>query len=400
MYGIMRTEKRSRSDVYGIQIEANRTQKDHLKGREFNASNIDWSLTDRNIYLLPRNDNWNKTITDTLEQYNIKPRKNSVVLLDSIYTASADFFEGKTQAEIIDYFQACLEFHEKTYGKHTINAVIHFDEIGTKNSGDYKNEDGTYKGANYHLHIASIPLIRKSNSCNSCAYSLSAKDLMGGRSEYRKKQDDFYSQVSSLWGLERGEVKDYDEIRKHLNKMEYEVQEMNIKAQKAKAALNIRERVLEACNQPIEPIEVISSTAENKLKNKPATSTVKTSDLERLQSQVQTSTALQNGLNALNTLAKETVSIASTDERVLKLEYKLKQSTSQCHKLEQSVKDKQNEINRLSDYIQRLEQWFHTIKTWIHERKLIKDFEHYIEQETRELAREEIEYEEQVFERG
>lgn len=114
----MRTEKRSRSDVYGIQIEANRTQEDHLRGREFNGSNIDWSLTERNIYLLPKNDNWNKTITDTLEQYNIKPRKNSVVLLDSIYTASADFFEGMTQAEIIDYFHACLEFHEKTYGTH------------------------------------------------------------------------------------------------------------------------------------------------------------------------------------------------------------------------------------------------------------------------------------------
>ena len=395
MYGIMRTEKRSRSDVYGIQIEANRTQEDHLRGREFNGSDIDWSLTERNVYLLPKNDNWNKTITETLEQYNIKPRKNSVVLLDSIYTASADFFEGKTHNEIIDYFQSCLEFHEKTYGKHIINAVIHFDEVGSHAGGSCKNDDGTFKGANYHLHIATIPLLEKNG-----VFSLSAKDIMGGRSQYRKKQDDFYSQVSSLWGLERGEVKDYDETRKHLNKMEYEIQEMNIKSQKAKAELNIRERVLEACSQPIEPIEVISSTAENKLKNKPATSTVRTSDLERLQSQVQTSTALQNGLNALNTLAKETVTIASTDERVLKLEHKLKQSNSQCKQLEQSVKDKQNELNRLSAYIQRLEQWFSLIKTWIHERKLVKDFEYYIEQETRELAREEIEYEEQGFERG
>lgn len=396
MYGIMRTEKRSRSDVYGIQIEANRTQEDHLRGREFNGSDIDWSLTERNVYLLPKNDNWNKTITETLDQYNIKPRKNSVVLLDSIYTASADFFEGKTQAEIIDYFQSCLEFHEKTYGKHTINAVIHFDEVGSHAGGSCKNDDGTYKGANYHLHIATIPLLEKNG-----VFSLSARDIMGGRSQYRKKQDDFYSQVSSLWGLERGEVKDYDETRKHLNKMEYEIQEMRIKSQKAKAELNIRERVLEACSEPIEPIEVLSSTAENKLRNKPSTSTVRTADLERLQSQVQTAKTLQNGLNALNTLAKETVVLAATDERVLKLEHKLKQSHSRCQQLEQSVKDKQNEINRLSDYIQRLEQWFRTIKTWILERKLMKDFEYYIENETRELVREEIEYEEQQdFERG
>ena len=288
-----------------------------------------------------------------------------------------------------------MEFHEKTYGKHIINAVIHFDEVGSNDGGSCKNDDGTFKGANYHLHIATIPLLEKNG-----VFSLCARDIMGGRSEYRKKQDDFYSQVSSLWGLERGEVKDYDETRKHLNKMEYEVQEMQIKAQKAKAELNIRERVLEACSQPLEQIEVISSTAENKLKNKPATSTVRTSDLERLQSQVQTATALKNGLNALNTLAKDTLALSSTDERVLKLEHKLKQSTSQCQQLEKSVKDKQNEINRLSDYIQRLEQWFSVIKTWIHERKLIKDFEYYIERETKELAREEIEYEEQGYERG
>lgn len=396
MYGIMRTEKRSRSDVYGIQIEANRTQEDHLKGREFNGSNIDWSLTERNIYLIPKNDNWNKTITDTLEQYNIKARKNSVVLLDTIYTASADFFEGKTQTEIVDYFQACLEFHKRTYGTHIINAVIHFDELGANNgNGSFKNDDGTYKGANYHLHIATIPIVQKNGT-----YSLSARDLMGGRSEYRKKQDDFYSQVSSLWGLERGEVKDYGEIRKHLNKMEYEVQEMQIKAQKAKAELNIRERVLEACSEPIEPIEVLSSTAENKLLNKPSTTTVKTADLERLQSQVRTAKDLQNGLNALNSLAKETVELASTDERIIKTEGKLQQSQARCQQLEQVVKQKQNDINRLSDYIQRLEQWFSIIKTWIHERKLIKDFEQFVEQETRELAREEIEYEEQGFERG
>ena len=396
MYGIMRTEKRSRNDVYGIQIEANRTQEDHLRGREFNGSNIDWSLTERNIYLLPKNDNWNKTITDTLEQYNIKPRKNSVVLLDSIYTASSDFFEGKTHNEIIDYFQSCLEFHEKTYGKHIINAVIHFDEVGSNAGGSCKNDDGTFKGANYHLHIATIPLLERNG-----VFSLSAKDIMGGRSQYRKKQDDFYSQVSSLWGLERGEVKDYDETRKHLNKMEYEVQEMQIKAQKAKAELNIRERVLEACNQPIEAIEVLSSTAENKLLNKPSTTTVKTADLERLQSQVQTANDLQNGLKALNTLAKETIELASTDERIIKTEGRLQQSQARCQQLEQVVKDKQNEINRLFDYIQRLEQWFRTIKTWILERKLMKDFEYYIENETRELAREEIEYEEQQdFERG
>ena len=386
LYGIMRTEKRQRQDVYGIQLEANRTTKDHLNGREFHGSNIDWSLTDRNYHLVPKNDNWNKYINDVLEEHHIKPRKNSVVLLDTIYTASAEFFDGKSENEIIDYFRACLEFHEKTFGKFTVNAVIHFDEVGANES--LQNEDGTFKGANYHLHIASIPLLAKKDG----TYTLSARDIMGGRADYRKKQDDFYSQVSSLYALERGEVKDYGEIRKHLNKMEYEVQEMQIKAQKAKAECDIRQRVLEATSQPMEQIEVLATTSENKILNKPATSTVRTSDLQRLQSQIKTSKDLENGLKELNQLAKENMELASTDEKIIELKENLQKSQAKCNQLEKTLEVNKSEISRLTSYIQRLEQWFNTVREWIHKRQLLKDFQYYVEHESKELVREEIEY--------
>ena len=392
MYGIMRTEKRQRQDVYGIQLEANRTTKDHLNGREFHGSDINWSLTEQNYPLIPINNNWNKTITETLEKYGIKPRKNSVVLLDTIYTASADFYQGKTKEEVIEYFKACLEFHEKTYGKHTINAVIHFDEIGSNET--LENDDGTLRPANYHLHIATIPLHQKKDG----TFSLSASDIMGGRPEYRKKQDDFYSEVSSLWGLERGTTKDYGETRKHLNKLEYEVQEMQMKAQKAKAELDIRQRVLDACSEPMQQIEILSSTNENKLLNKPATSTVRTSDLECLKKQVKTSRDLQNGLNALDKLAKETKELASTDETIMKLKEALNKSNSTCKQLQETVTQKQTEISRLTSYLQKLEQWFNTVRTWMHKRKLVRDFEHFVQHETKELVREEIEYDN--FERG
>lgn len=386
LYGIMRTEKRQRQDVYGIQLEANRSTKDHLNGREFHGSNIDWALTDKNYYLIPKNDNWNKHINEVLEEHNIKPRKNSVVLLDTIYTASAEFFEGKSESEIIDYFRACLEFHEKTFGKFTVNAVVHFDEIGSNES--LQNEDGTFKKANYHLHIASIPLMAKKDG----TYTLSARDIMGGRADYRKKQDDFYSQVSSLFALERGEVKDYGETRKHLNQMEHQVQEMKIKTQKAKAELNIRQRVLEASAQPMEEIEVLASTSENKLLHKPATSTVRTSDLQLLQAQAKTAHDLECGLKELNKLAKETIELASTDEQIIELKENLQKSQTKCTQLEKTLEVSKSEVSRLTSYIQRLEQWFNTVREWILKRQLLKDFQHYVEHETKELVREEIEY--------
>lgn len=373
MYGIHRTEKRNRSSVYGLQIEANRTQEDHLKGRTFHGSDIDWTKTNENVFLI-KNDNWNKTITDTLAEHNIKARKNSIVMLDCIYTASSEFFEGKSKQEIIDYFEACLEFHKKTYGSFILSAVIHFDETSHSN--------------NIHMHIASIPLLKQANG----TYSLSARDLMGNRSDYHKKQDEFYSQVSSLFGLDRGEVKDYGEARKHLNKMEYEIQEMQSKAQKAKAELDIRQRVLEACSHPIKEIEILSSTNENTLLKKPATSTVRTSDLKNLQAQVKTATDLQRGLSKLDELAKENMALASTDEKIIELKDKLSQTQVRCKQLEQTVNEKQSEISKLTSYIHKLEQWFNTVREWIHKRKLLKDFNHYIECETKELVREEIEY--------
>ena len=45
MCGVMRIEKRRRSAVRGLQIEANRTREEHERGRDFDKSDIDWNLT-------------------------------------------------------------------------------------------------------------------------------------------------------------------------------------------------------------------------------------------------------------------------------------------------------------------------------------------------------------------
>lgn len=337
MYGIHRVEKRCRSDVYGLQVEANRTKKDHFeKGRELPGSDVDWSKTDENVFLV-RCDNWNKKISEVLKEHNIKARKNSIVLLDSIYTASSEFFENKSKAQIVEYFKACLDFHVKTYGEYAINAVIHFDE--TKHSG------------NVHLHVASIPLIEKDNG----SVALSARDLMGGRDDYRQRQDAFFEEVSSLFGLERGQVKDYSEVRKHINKMEYEVREANIKAQKAKAELRIRERVQEVCAERDEPIEILAQTKESKILNKPATVTVRASDFEKMQARISCSKDLKNGLAAMEKLAKETMDAAATDEIVLGMEEKLRQERAKRNSVERDNKNLQTVVNNQLDRLSSVE---------------------------------------------
>ena len=194
--GIMRVEKCRRSDVYGLQIESNRTLEEHLQGRDFAKSDIDWDKTSDNIFLL-KEDNWNKYITKYLKDNNLKERKDSIVMLDGIYTASPEFFEKVSRDEMIQYFKDCLRYHEENYG-YTFNAVIHLDE------------------ATPHLTVKSIPIIEDEKRKH-----LSAKIIMGSRNDYRLRQNQFYNQVSSKYGLERGQVLEPEEIKKHLTVQEY-----------------------------------------------------------------------------------------------------------------------------------------------------------------------------------
>lgn len=206
MYGIMRVEKRGRADVYGIQLEANRTVEQHEKGLEFDKSDIDWDKTNDNIFLV-QTEHWNKEITKVTKQIKTetgkKNRKDAVVLLDGLFTASPEFFANKSDDEIKKYFEACLEFYIKEFcqGDKTrvLNAVIHLDETTP------------------HMQVASIP-IYTSESGNR----LNAKIIMGNKTDYRKRQDRFFEAVSEKYGLERGEPASAINDKVHTAKREWQ----------------------------------------------------------------------------------------------------------------------------------------------------------------------------------
>ena len=236
-YCIMRVEKRKRSALYGLQIEANRTVADHERGRDFAASDINWELTPFNLFLV-KAENWGKAVTAALEEAKVQERKNSVVVLDGFYGASPEWFLDKTLDEVVDYFKDCLAFHEKTYGK-VINAVIHFDE------------------ATPHLTCQSLPIIEKENG----QASLSAREIMGGRNDYRRRQDLFYEQVGRPRGLERGESHNPEETKKHLTvqafknqQLEFENKQLRKESQKLQnecKQLLLQNQKLEAVNQSL-----------------------------------------------------------------------------------------------------------------------------------------------------
>ena len=199
-YCIMRTEKRSRGGIYGIQLEANRTSEEHAAGRDFEKSKIDWNRTGGNYWLI-HSQNWNEDITKIIKNSGARERKDSVVMLDTVYTASREFFADKSPQEIKKYFNDCLAFHCMEYcqsdKKRILNAVVHVDE------------------SNIHMHVASVPILTDKNGPH-----LSAKRVMGNRTEYRKHQDMFYAAIGIEYGLERG---DPERHAKHLKTEEYDL---------------------------------------------------------------------------------------------------------------------------------------------------------------------------------
>ena len=217
MFAIHRVEKRKKSAVFGLQIEANRTVADHEKGRNFDKSDIDWERTKLNQHFKGLHcQNWSEGISQELKKAGITkaPKSNAVVLLDGLYTASPEWFEGKSKAEIIDFFKDCLKFHIQHYGI-PLNAVIHWDEKSP------------------HLAVASVPILETSQGAKLCA-----KEIMGGRADYRARQDQFFEQVAKSRGFERGERSDPKHKKKHLSVQDY-------KKQQNEAQISAQERVLE-----------------------------------------------------------------------------------------------------------------------------------------------------------
>lgn len=191
MFCIMRTEKRKRTDLGGIQRENTRT------ATEYN-NKVAPGMDVFNVVLKESN-NWLQDINKEIQAAGAKARSNSVMALDTIYTASPEFFQERTNAENDKFFQDCLKFHNEHFG-HIISAVVHYDETTP------------------HLHVISVPLTKDGR--------LSARDVIGNKAKMSKTQDAFFEQVGKGYGLERGIHMDGQEKKQHISAQEHELREI------------------------------------------------------------------------------------------------------------------------------------------------------------------------------
>jgi hypothetical protein len=192
----MNIQKRKRNDITGIQKEANRTATDY-------NNRVQPGMDALNVNLIQSN-NWMQDIQNEIKRAGAKTRSNSVVALDAIYTASGDFFKGKSNEENDQFFRDCLRFHQRKFG-HVVSAVIHYDETTP------------------HLHILSVPLTQDGR--------LSAREIVGNRANLSRMQTEFFEQVGKGYGLERGVQMDGQEKKKHITAQEWQLRQ--VKQEKA-----------------------------------------------------------------------------------------------------------------------------------------------------------------------
>lgn len=197
MFCVMNIQKRKRNDITGIQKEATRTATDY-------NNRVQPGMNIFNVNLIQSN-NWMQDIQAEIDRAGAKTRSNSVVALDAIYTASGEFFKGKSNEENDQFFRNCLQFHQRKFG-HVISAVIHYDETTP------------------HLHILSVPLTQDGR--------LSAREIVGNRANLSRMQTEFFEQIGKEYGLERGIQMDGQEKKRRITAQEHKLREVTAEKQK------------------------------------------------------------------------------------------------------------------------------------------------------------------------
>ena len=102
-----------------------------------------------------------------IKESGCRVRKDSTRFVDTLITASPEFFWDMTYDKMVEYFQRAVDFIKSKIRPDMIfSAVIHLDEKTP------------------HLHLCFVPLTEDNR--------LTAKEILGNRAKLSKWQDEFH----------------------------------------------------------------------------------------------------------------------------------------------------------------------------------------------------------------
>lgn len=176
-YAILRFQKRKAGSVASCERH-NERKKEAYKSNP----DIDTERSKDNYHLVPPpRYTYKKEINRMVKEAGCKVRRDSVMMVETLITASPEFMNSLPPEEQKEYFTRALEFLSERVGKQNIlSAVVHMDEKTP------------------HMHLCFVPLTEDGR--------LSAKDIMGNKKKLTWWQDEFWKHmVKKFPDLERGE---------------------------------------------------------------------------------------------------------------------------------------------------------------------------------------------------
>ncbi len=175
-YAIMRFAKYKGPEIGNIEAHNERRKEKYASNPD-----IDLSRSKHNFHLIEPSQRYRAEAERQISAAGCRTRKDSVRLVEVLFTATPEFFQGKKLPEIQRYFEEALRFLEQHQSKETIiSAVLHMDEKTP------------------HMHLCFVPLTEDGR--------LSAKDIMGNKKKLTWWQDEFWKHmVKKFPDLERGE---------------------------------------------------------------------------------------------------------------------------------------------------------------------------------------------------
>lgn len=175
-YGILRFAKYKGPEISRIEAHNERT-------KEIYASNpdVDTERSKYNFHLVKPNGKYRAEAEKQIAEVGCRTRTDSVRVVETLITASPEFFKDKKKAQVKEYFEHALNFILKHVPQERIlSAVIHVDEKTP------------------HMHLSFVPITDDGR--------LSAKDIVGNRKKLTWWQDEFWKHMVKKYpDMERGE---------------------------------------------------------------------------------------------------------------------------------------------------------------------------------------------------
>ncbi len=175
-YAILRFAKYKGPEIGRIEAHNERTKETYASNPD-----VDISRSSLNFHLVTPQRSYRAEAEKQIAAAGCRTRKDSVRVVETLITASPEFFQGKKPEEIRAFFNLALDFIKSKQSPETIiSAVVHMDEKTP------------------HMHLSFVPLTQDGR--------LSAKDILGNKKNLTKWQDDFWKfMVRKYPDLERGE---------------------------------------------------------------------------------------------------------------------------------------------------------------------------------------------------